>query len=633
MVWNVEFQLAGLIITVIIATMCWGQHRLNFAAERSFSKLLAAVMFCTLCDISSVVAINYQEVLGPVLTEIFCEVYLFTILLVAYTSAWFGLAEISYTIKNVWKYITMVPLGIQLIALVVLHTKIYFDPLSGALYTYGTTVILTYALCVVYLVTILTLIIVLRKQINKRRRYSMYFWLVAWLGTALIQLSNNQLLLVSFAMSIACMYMFIRLENPEYHLDFSTNVFNRKGFSILLEEKIRFKRKPGIVNFTINNMNQVNEIFGNKNLKELIKAICSFLLELPGSVVFRLEDDLFTICFDEVEDTEEIIRQLENRFSKTWEVNQVNVLINISISYMSNDVEFDDVDELEEIIHYFAQEARKEENTENIEINKESLLKREKAINSQHALEWAVAHDAVEMYYQPIYSIKDGRFNSMEALVRIRDSKGNLLMPNEFIEYAEKNGMILKLGEMIFRSVCSFMQRSHIEKYGIEYIEVNLSVVQCMQEDLARNFMSIMGEYGIPPHRINLEITETAAINSKHALSRNMDELVAYGTSFSLDDYGSGYSNLTYIVGMPLKIIKLDRELTISYAKSEKARIAIEYTVEMVHKLGMHIVVEGIETEEEYMAFKKLDVEYIQGYYFSKPLPKERVVNFIQEWL
>jgi EAL domain-containing protein (putative c-di-GMP-specific phosphodiesterase class I) len=237
------------------------------------------------------------------------------------------------------------------------------------------------------------------------------------------------------------------------------------------------------------------------------------------------------------------------------------------------------------------------------------------------------------MYYQPIYNISEGKFSSMEALVRIKDENGKLIMPGDFIEYAEKNGMILTLGEMVFRKVCEFVRQSKIEDYGIEYIEVNLSVVQCMQDDLAKDFKNIMAEYGIPPHRINLEITETAAINTRYTLEKNMDDLIAYGTSFSLDDYGSGYSNLTYMVGMPLKIIKIDRSITIAYDSSEKARVATEYTVDMVHRLGMEIVVEGIETEEQYLNFKKLGVEYIQGYYFSKPLPKERVLNYVREWL
>ena len=185
----------------------------------------------------------------------------------------------------------------------------------------------------------------------------------------------------------------------------------------------------------------------------------------------------------------------------------------------------------------------------------------------------------------------------------------------------------------MFRKVCEFIQRNRIEEYGIDYVEVNLSVVQCMQDDIARTLKNIMGEYQIPPHKINFEITETAAVNSRRLMERAMNELITYGSAFSLDDYGSGYSNLAYVVKLPLKMIKIDKLLTDAYFTSEKVKTATEYTIEMIHKLGMKVVVEGVETEEEYLAFKKLGVEFIQGYYFSKPLPKDRVLNYIQEWL
>ena len=120
---------------------------------------------------------------------------------------------------------------------------------------------------------------------------------------------------------------------------------------------------------------------------------------------------------------------------------------------------------------------------------------------------------------------------------------------------------------------------------------------------------------------------------SGKAIDKNMRELLDYGCSFSLDDYGSGYSNLTYVVNLPVKIIKIDKLITDNYFVSEKVRIATEYTIEMLHKLGMEIVVEGVDSEEKYLAFKKLNAEFIQGFYFSKPLPKDRVLNFIQEWL
>ena len=632
MVWNIEFQLAGLLITCIIAAICWGQQKLNFSAERSFAQLLVKVILCTVCDIASIVFINYQDMLPAWSVQLVCKLYLFVIVTVARAAMGFAVTEIKYSFRRIWEYMSYVPLVVEFIILLIFPTKIYLNAQEGALYSYGITVVVTYVFCGMYLMTTMALTIAMRKHIQKRRKLSVGFFMLVWLCAAMIQFANNRLLIISFAMSVACMYMFCRLENPEYHLDFSTNVFNKRGFVIFMEENLKSHSKKSLVNVSINELKNFNDVFGNKTTKKLVNDICQYFMNGHDVAVFNLEDNLFSICLEEKEDLTKYIEYLKKGFSCPWDCNGTQVMVNVSMSFVDKMGLWTEPEELEEIIHYVASE---EENADQqvIHIDETYVARREKSVAIQHALEHAITNNGVEVHYQPIYSIAQGKFNSMEALVRIRDASGNLIMPGDFIEYAEKNGMIFKLGETVFRKVCEFIQRNHVEDYGIDYIEVNLSVVQCMQEDLATRFSNIMGEYQIAPHRINLEITETAAINSKRALEKNMQDLIAYGASFSLDDYGSGYSNLTYLVEMPVKIIKIDRELTIAYEKSAKARVAIEHTIEMAHTIGMYVLVEGIETEEQYIAFKKLGVEYIQGYYFSRPLPADRVLSYCQEWL
>jgi len=630
MVWNIHFQCAALTIATVVAVMCFGQKRLNFAAERAFTKLLFCVVISIILDISSIFAINYREVAGMTVTQLICKLYLFSITAVACQAAWFSVAEIRYTFKQFWVNATAVPLFIEAAVLLFVPVNIYVE--GNELYTYGIPVLLTYAFCTLYLVSTFVMIIFLRDKINLKRRYAIYFWMIAWLVAALIQFINNELLVVSLAMAIGCMYMYCKLENPEYHLDFATNVFNRKGFEMIMSEHIKYKERKALISMVIRDMNMVNEVFGTHAVETVILSISRFADNIPDSTLFRMEDNLFCIALDKPEDSEKALEYILKRFELPWTIEGASVEIGVSLSYIDDTLKFNTVDELEEVVHYFAGESMKRPAGDILTVNEEELSVRQRSMEIRHAIEWALHNDSIEVYYQPIYNIKEGRFSAMEALIRIRDDKGTMVMPSDFIEYAEKNGMILKLGESVFRKVCEFIQRMHVDEYGIEYIEVNLSVVQCMQTDMARILKNIMGEYQIPPYRINFEITETAT-GSRKAIDKNMRELLDYGCSFSLDDYGSGYSNLTYVVNLPLRIIKIDKLITDSYFTSEKVRIATEYTIEMLHKLGMEIVVEGVDSEEKYLAFKRLKAEYIQGYYFSKPLPKDRVLNFIQEWL
>ena len=242
----------------------------------------------------------------------------------------------------------------------------------------------------------------------------------------------------------------------------------------------------------------------------------------------------------------------------------------------------------------------------------------------------AINRNAVEVYYQPIYSTREHRFTSAEALIRIRDEGGNLVPPGKFIPIAEKNGMILKLGKIVFRKVCQFIKENHTEQYGLHYIEVNLSVVQCAYDHLAADYINIMNAYHVDPKQINLEITESASSNAKKTLLDNMNILLDYGVSFSLDDFGTGQSNLNYIVDMPVSIVKFDRSMTQAYFENDKARYVMDAAMHMIHGMKLEIVSEGIETREAFETMERLNIGYIQGYYFSKPLPQKEYLEFLK---
>jgi EAL domain-containing protein (putative c-di-GMP-specific phosphodiesterase class I) len=132
---------------------------------------------------------------------------------------------------------------------------------------------------------------------------------------------------------------------------------------------------------------------------------------------------------------------------------------------------------------------------------------------------------------------------------------------------------------------------------------------------------------------INLEVTESASIRRRNVLIQNMEKLIEYGVSFSLDDFGNGESNLNYIVDMPVEIVKFDRDMTKSYFDNSKGRLVMETVTRMILNLGLKIVSEGVETEEQLETMKQLGVQYIQGFYFSKPLPQDEFIRFVKEHL
>ena len=241
----------------------------------------------------------------------------------------------------------------------------------------------------------------------------------------------------------------------------------------------------------------------------------------------------------------------------------------------------------------------------------------------------AIEKNRFQMYYQPIYSVSQKRFTSAEALIRLFDEKYGFISPELFITSAEKNGTILQIGEFVLDSVCRFVAECSRMGLPIEYIELNLSMKQCMQMDLRDKVLYYLNKYNLKPEQINLEITETAANTAQDIVEENIRFLSEQGVAFSLDDYGTGYSNLSRIICLPFRIVKIDKSMTDKVFDS-KINAVLKYNIRLLKEIGMEIVVEGVETEAALKQFEEMGCDFIQGYYFSRPLPQREFVEFIK---
>ena len=180
----------------------------------------------------------------------------------------------------------------------------------------------------------------------------------------------------------------------------------------------------------------------------------------------------------------------------------------------------------------------------------------------------------------------------------------------------------------VFEEVCKFIASDDFKRLGLEYIEVNLSIVQCMQGGLAGDLLGVMKKYGVSPDQINLEITESADSKTQNIIAENLTSLLNAGLTFSLDDFGTGYSNMARMALLPLKIVKLDKTFA-NFESNPRLMIVLQNTVKMLKDMGMEIVVEGVETQELVERFAMLECEYIQGFYYSRPIPRDEFVEFI----
>ena len=242
----------------------------------------------------------------------------------------------------------------------------------------------------------------------------------------------------------------------------------------------------------------------------------------------------------------------------------------------------------------------------------------------------AITNNYFSVFYQPIYDTKQKKFASAEALIRLRDPKFGYVSPGLFIPISEKSGAIHAIGRFVLEEVIKFVATDEFKALGVDYIEVNLSAMQCLRGDLADEIITLAKKYKIDPKCINLEITETASSYSQEKLYGNIKALSDFGFTFSLDDFGTGYSNLMRITSLPLSIVKLDRVFVIM-EETGGYHVIIKNLISMLKKIGMTVLVEGIETKEMVDDFTQMGVDEIQGFYFSRPLTRSAYIRFLKE--
>lgn len=450
-----------------------------------------------------------------------------------------------------------------------------------------------------------------------------------------IQYFFPQLVVEMFANACGLLFISMMIQRPEETIDIDTGLGNLSAYVTDMKRAFANEKPVEIILMNVANYNTLKEMLGYDNMNALLHKIADEMaafdrkhgmeaeLYYLGSGKFR-----FVIDYRHFDKTEMAAQMLNTLMKDGFEYNQMelNLVTCVCIARCPQDIE--DVDSL----LAFGSDLNTKAYTGDVLYACD--IYRKEYYDIMRDMDWiierALAEHKFSVYYQPIYSINEQCFHSAEALLRLKDDKYGFISPEIFIPAAEKSGAIHKIGAFVLEEVCRFIASEEYKALQLDYIEINLSVTQCMQNDLAKQVLETLDKYKISPDQINLEITETAVAYSQKTMMENLEVLSNAGISFSLDDFGTGYSNIQRIASLPLHLVKLDKSF-VNMGESPRLQIVLQNIIRMIKAMNMKIVVEGIETEELVKQFSELQCEYIQGYYFSKPIPREEFVRFMKE--
>lgn len=425
------------------------------------------------------------------------------------------------------------------------------------------------------------------------------------------------------------------IQKTDEDIDRSTGLYNENAFEDAMRKAFMNRKPFSEIVFKIRNYDDIRSSVSREDSREMLKRLGNGIKKINSTLGLRadmyyLHSGLFSVIIETQEKSKvnEAAQQIFTLMNTKMILPSGELAPESMVSVVNCP---EDVASDKALVKYNSAFSKNVE-FEGVLYASDVLSDREfeLSLNLTTIIEEALSGDKFEVFYQPIWSVEKNKFTSAEALLRLKDDKYGYINPEKIVKFAEESGQIHRIGDAILRKVCQFIKSTTFEALGLEFIEINLSTYQCTADRFSSHVLVIIDSFGIDHSKINLEITETAITKAANLVKRNVMHLDNDGIRFSLDDFGKGYSNLHRIAEFPFRIIKLDRSLI--YRNDEaKMSVIVESMIRMAKSLDLKIVAEGIENKQSLDKFIELGCDYIQGYYFTKPLNEKDFIAFIQD--
>lgn len=630
-----EYEISALIFLIVIITRYFAAKRFPNQKNRLFAIILWLAAIDIFFDIvSSLVIDNVFDV--PVILVFFVNstFYLLQLalpfLMILYTLTMSEHLTRKKMLKLSPLFLPSFGIAVMLLINPLTHSFFYVDAQMG--YVHGPVFIYTYLVCLFYILATLFLTNKNKNKLRKEERSTVYVFLGVIVVSMIIQYMYPALLITGVAIALAVTLMYFTIQNPDSMLDNSTQAFTYEAMIAYLNDRRLDKKRVQLLAIKIHNMFRINETLGINNGNTLLKDISSFLLSsTKDSWVFRMRSNCFVLIMDENEDDGQFEDMINRRIAEEWTVGNTDVLLQATVCHFhGGELVLGDVSS-EETMNYieraFLQNEKFNNPVEIIHAGAETMENMKRSRKVEEALRESIKTGAgFELYLQPLWSVKEEKTVSAEVLLRYNHPSLGSISPNEFVPIAESSGLITAMDEMVVHKACELIRdNDHYCNMGIKYLEINLSALEFMMGKLPQILKSIMSHYDVAPEFLCFEITETAATQSFELLRKSMEELKLMGCKFALDDFGTGYANVSNVIQLPFSIVKLDKSLLYG------TEIVLEDMVRMFTRMKKTTVIEGVETREQAQRMKDMGVDYIQGYYYGKPMSADDFSKFIQQ--
>jgi len=418
-----------------------------------------------------------------------------------------------------------------------------------------------------------------------------------------------------------------------------TKLQNRRRFQEQLEVEVHRSERselPFVLMFIdLDHFKEINDSLGHFIGDQLLIVVAQRIKDKirDTDVVSRLGGDEFTLICPELEDS----RSIERIASSIIDVLSEPFELGAEVLYISASIGLSlyphDADNAVELLKNADQAMYLSKQLGRSRFSYFTPSMQAATVNRQHIiteLHHAITQKEFELYYQPIVNLKNKRILKAEALIRWNHPAKGLVMPDQFITIAEESGLILEIGEWVFKEAMQQVKRWK-ERYGVSLeISVNKSPVQFRSERSVSDWIAYIDSLGLSSKNCVVEITEGLMMGDKHEVADKVAQLHENGIAISLDDFGTGYSSLSYLKKYDITYLKIDRSFVMNLSETSSDKALCEAIIVMAHALNIEVIAEGIETQEQLDLLSKMGCDYGQGYLFSRPVCQDDFNKFLE---
>ena len=619
--WSYSFAIPSLLILGLLLLFYFSLPRLHIRMNRAFLTILVVESLVIVMDILASWADSNIDMLPLIFVDILNVLYFALFFIRAgvvffYTASVLRVLELE---RSKWVILIYVPIILCILITVLSPAFGFIYHIESNGYHSGPWYNLLYYCFWFYLIACMYCWIRFGRKLKRNReKYGLLLYILILMAGITIRRVFPSILLMDTFCIMAVLVVYLIFENPEFYLDRRGNVFNSTAFRDFIEEN-NGALNYNILGIVIHNYNDMRDIYGGRQMDEGLTMIVRYItLTYPTFNVFYHRRGRFMILCNKQYDMMDVILTLSERFRRPWKSDDADLYLDVGFALMDIGETVSSSDMIFSSLVTALDDADSGKSREVVLIDKSGLDQTLKDTEVKRLLEHAIDNDMIEVYLQPLVSTATGKVIGAEALSRLLDGEGNVVPPKAFIGIAERNGKVIEMGEQVFEKTCRFIHEHDLVASGMEWINVNLSPIQFLRDDLADRFSEIAQKYNVDTGMVHLEITEESMIDDIF-LQKQMAAMTDKGFKFALDDYGTGYSNLNRLKRCPFSNIKLDMSVVWDYCRSPDE--ILPTMIKAFKQMNFEITAEGIENEQMAEAMKRIGCDYLQGYYYSKPIP------------